>query len=252
MAGFYGKLPGKGDFLTRNLPRQFVDVWDDWLQSGMNAAKQVLGDEWLQVYLTSPLWRFVLPPGICGESAWAGVMMPSMDRVGRYFPMTVAVELTLPVSPVMVAVSCDAWFESVENSLLEALDNEALDIDLLAGELESNQIDQQAAQASAFDLAGVDRGVRSPLGEDLNIAGALLGVTVGMLDDALASSGVWWGRGVWCMTAISSQREPGQQSRAFRRRQAGSGRPVIKFSLFSLFWSSVHEADHRRHQTLQA
>ena len=195
MAGFYGKLPGKGDFLTRNLPRQFVDVWDDWLQSGMNAAKQVLGDEWLQVYLTSPLWRFVLPPGICGESAWAGVMMPSMDRVGRYFPMTVAVELTLPVSPVMVAVSCDAWFESVENSLLEALDNEALDIDLLAGELESNQIDQQAAQASAFDLTGVDRGVRSPLGEDLNIAGALLGVTVGMLDDALASSGVWWGRG---------------------------------------------------------
>ena len=106
MAGFYGKLPGKGDFLTRNLPRQFVDVWDDWLQSGMNAAKQVLGDEWLQVYLTSALWRFVLPPGICGESAWAGVMMPSMDRVGRYFPMTVAVELTLPVSPVMVAVSC--------------------------------------------------------------------------------------------------------------------------------------------------
>ncbi|MCJ7558216.1 MAG: type VI secretion system-associated protein TagF, partial [Gammaproteobacteria bacterium] len=128
MTGFYGKLPGKGDFLTRKLPRQFVDVWDDWLQSGMNATKQVLGDEWLQIYLTSPLWRFVLPPGTCGESAWAGVMMPSMDRVGRYFPMTVAAELALPVSPVMVAISCQPWFESVENSLLEALDNEALDI----------------------------------------------------------------------------------------------------------------------------
>jgi len=195
MTGFYGKLPGKGDFLTRKLPRQFVDVWDDWLQSGMNAAKQVLGDEWLQIYLTSPLWRFVLPPGTCGESAWAGVMMPSMDRVGRYFPMTVAAELALPVSPVMVAISCHAWFESVENSLLEALDNEALDIDLFAEELESNQIDRYAVQASTFDLAGVDRGVRSPLGEDLNIAGALLGVTIGMLNDSIASSGIWWGRG---------------------------------------------------------
>ena len=95
MAGFYGKLPGKGDFLTRNLPRQFVDVWDDWLQSGMNAAKQVLGDEWLQVYLTSPLWRFVLPPGICGESAWAGVMMPSMDRVGQYTILKMIMQVEL-------------------------------------------------------------------------------------------------------------------------------------------------------------
>jgi len=195
MAGFYGKLPGKGDFLTRQLPRQFVDVWDDWLQSGMNAAKQVLGDEWLQVYLTSPLWRFVLPSGTCGDPAWAGVMMPSMDKVGRYFPMTVATELTPPISPVMVAVSCDAWFESVENSLLEALDNEALDIDLFAEELEANKIDGHLVQVPTLDLAGVDRGVRSPLGDDLNIAGALLGVTLGVLDDSLAASGVWWGRG---------------------------------------------------------
>lgn len=216
MAGFYGKLPGKGDFLTRQLPRQFVDVWDDWLQSGMNTAKQVLGDEWLQAYLTSPLWRFVLPPGTCGESAWAGVMMPSMDRVGRYFPMTVATELTPPVSPVTVAVSCDAWFESVENTLLEALDNEALDIDLFAGELESNQIDGHAVQLPTLDFAGVDRGVRSPLGEDLNIANALLGVTIGVLDDSLASSGVWWGRGseriapslVFCRGLPSPERFP--------------------------------------------
>jgi type VI secretion system protein ImpM len=201
MPGFYGKLPGKGDFLTRHLPRQFVDVWDEWLQSGMNESRQALGDDWLQIYLTSPLWRFVLPPGTCGDSGWAGVMMPSMDRVGRYFPMTVATELTAPVFPLMVAGFGNPWFDSVENCLLEALDNEALNLDQFAEELESYDISNALANAPALDnavlfgSANMDRGVRSPLGDDLNIGSALIGVTVGVLQDTLASCGVWWGRG---------------------------------------------------------
>ncbi|KVZ32076.1 hypothetical protein WL13_27340 [Burkholderia ubonensis] len=28
--------------------------------------------------------------GVCGASAWAGVLMPSLDSVGRYFPLTIA------------------------------------------------------------------------------------------------------------------------------------------------------------------
>ena len=89
MTAFYGKLPARGDFLTRSLSREFINRWDDWLQSGMNASRQALGEAWLDTYLTSPLWRFVLPAGICGNTAFAGVLMPSMDKVGRYFPMTV-------------------------------------------------------------------------------------------------------------------------------------------------------------------
>ncbi len=44
MTAFYGKLPAKGDFITRNLPRDFIDRWDDWLQSGMHASREALGD----------------------------------------------------------------------------------------------------------------------------------------------------------------------------------------------------------------
>ena len=30
-----------------------------------------------------PIWRFVLLPGLIGSNGWAGVLMPSVDRVGR-------------------------------------------------------------------------------------------------------------------------------------------------------------------------
>ena len=36
-AGWYGKLPGLGDFAMRRLPPEFVSHWDAWLQSGLHA-----------------------------------------------------------------------------------------------------------------------------------------------------------------------------------------------------------------------
>ena len=41
-------------------------------------------------YLTAPVWRFAWSPGIAGAHWWMGVMMPSVDNVGRYFPLIVA------------------------------------------------------------------------------------------------------------------------------------------------------------------
>lgn len=84
--GFYGKLAGRGDFVSRGLPNTFVEPWDAWLASGMRASQDELGAAWLDAYLTSPLWRFAIAPGLLGGEAVAGVVMPSIDRVGRYFP----------------------------------------------------------------------------------------------------------------------------------------------------------------------
>lgn len=89
--GFYGKLPALGDFVSRRLPRQFIEPWDQWLQSAIAASREQLGSDWLDVYLTSPIWRFGLGAGVCGTGAWAGVLMPSVDKVGRYYPLTLAV-----------------------------------------------------------------------------------------------------------------------------------------------------------------
>ena len=89
-AGFYGKVPTRGDFVSRRLPWTFVDPWDRWLQGGLACSRDQLGDAWLEVYLTSPVWRFALTPGVCGDAGWIGIVLPSVDRVGRYFPLTVA------------------------------------------------------------------------------------------------------------------------------------------------------------------
>lgn len=89
-AGFFGKVVSNGDFVSRRLPPALVGLWDAWLQAGLQASRERLGARWLEVYLTSPVWRFALAPGACDEHAWAGVLMPSVDRVGRHFPLTIA------------------------------------------------------------------------------------------------------------------------------------------------------------------
>ncbi len=91
--GWYGKLPHLGDFASRRLPGEFIRTWDVWLQEVLQATRASLGEAWLDCYLTMPIWRFVLLPGLVGPSGWAGVLMPSVDRVGRQFPLTLAVAL---------------------------------------------------------------------------------------------------------------------------------------------------------------
>lgn len=194
MTAFYGKLPAKGDFLSRNLPREFIDTWDDWLQSGMNASRQVLGESWLETYLTSPLWRFALPAGACGMSAWTGVLMPSMDKVGRYFPMAVIRMVPPALSPVCVAMQNDTWFDNVESVLLAALDDESLDLDGF----------DQAVQAIAYtetDVAPIENpletgaGVRVPLQESGGLAQSLLAFSAPELQQRTAGLAAFWGSG---------------------------------------------------------
>ena len=61
--GWYGKLPSLGDFASRRLEGDFIEPWDTWLGEGLAAQRETLGDTWLEAYLASPTWRFVLMPG---------------------------------------------------------------------------------------------------------------------------------------------------------------------------------------------
>jgi type VI secretion system ImpM family protein len=89
-AGFFGKLPGAGDFVQRRLPAAFVDRWDGHFEQAMAAVRGALGPAWQELFRAGPSWRFLLPPRVCGDAAWAGVMTPSADRVGRCFPLVLA------------------------------------------------------------------------------------------------------------------------------------------------------------------
>lgn len=124
MMGFYGKVASRGDFIERNLPKDFQRSWDTWLSAGLQASRQQLGEHWLDAYLTSPLWRFALAPGVCGSEAMAGVLMPSIDRVGRYFPLTVACHIP-GGQPLQALQASESWFERIENLLLSTLEEGA-------------------------------------------------------------------------------------------------------------------------------
>jgi len=122
LPGWYGKMPNLGDFASRRLPSRFIVLWDDWLQRSLTESRALMGESWLATYLTSPLWRFLLMPGVCGDRCWAGVLMPSVDRVGRHFPLSLALELSMPPSDAAHLQVLSVWLESLETIALATLD----------------------------------------------------------------------------------------------------------------------------------
>jgi len=120
MNGFFGKVASHGDFVSRRLPPAFLNTWDTWLQAGLQCSRERLGEQWLEVYLCSPIWRFALAAGVCGDSGWAGVMIPSVDRVGRYFPLTLA--SAGEDVPLLARLERDGvWYGQLERLALSAL-----------------------------------------------------------------------------------------------------------------------------------
>jgi type VI secretion system protein ImpM len=132
--GFYGKLPARGDFMARRLPRPFIEPWDAWLQAAISCSREQLGEEWLPTYLTCPIWRFVLDAGLCGDCVAAGVLMPSVDRVGRYFPLVLAAPLPNCRNPAALAAGAGGWFDGLETLALSALEDD-FDIERFDAEL---------------------------------------------------------------------------------------------------------------------
>lgn len=121
-AGWYGKIPGTGDFITRRMPTAFSESWDRWLQSAIAGSRERLGGRWRDTYLSMPIWRFVLSPGMLTPNAWAGIMVPSVDAVGRYFPLAVASALpSASLSIVGTLMAAESWFDDIETIALSAI-----------------------------------------------------------------------------------------------------------------------------------
>jgi type VI secretion system protein ImpM len=120
-AGLFGKLPAKRDFIGANASRRFLEVWEPWLQSGVAMSKQMLGDAWIEAYNRAPIWRYWLGADFCGE-AMIGAFMPSVDGVGRSFPLCIFVGEGDASLPPPELDENGAWFEAAEAILLEALE----------------------------------------------------------------------------------------------------------------------------------
>ena len=199
IAGWYGKMPCLGDFASRRLTPEFITPWDAWLQRSIATSRQQLGEQWLEIYLTSPMWRFVLAPGVCGEPGYAGLLLPSVDKVGRYFPLTLAMPLEKADSDVVHLLGMQDWFAG-----LEAVGLATLSVDYSANELEAALAAHPFPASAAPDAPSGTRNVfdclRDPrpeaqsfhLGSVSSLGAAAAAAARHLVMSAAAGKSCWW------------------------------------------------------------
>ena len=175
--GFFGKVTTHGDFVTRGLAPEMVQAWDGWLQQCIHVSRQQLGADWLARYLTSPVWRFAAAPGVLGEQGWAGVMMPSVDRVGRHFPLMLGAPFAHGTAMTALVAQDMAWFDALED-----LARASLEPDFILEQLEP------ALAALAFTAGPGPTGWRLPIGERNELPS-------GLTDVLLQGHSLWWTEG---------------------------------------------------------
>jgi len=118
---WYGKLACLGDFASRRLAQDTARLLDAWLAQGVDTSRAQLGERWLNVYLTSPLWRFAWAPGVLDASWWFGLMMPSVDNVGRYFPLVVLQARAEAPASGEALNQLEQWYAAIARAALRTL-----------------------------------------------------------------------------------------------------------------------------------
>jgi type VI secretion system protein ImpM len=119
--GWYGKLSMLGDFASRRLDAGWIARIHAWIAAGLLASRERLGERWPQAYLGAPLWRFAWAPGIVDTRWWFGVLMPSCDSVGRYYPLVVVEARARPPSDRIGLDHLDLWWQRLAQATLATL-----------------------------------------------------------------------------------------------------------------------------------
>lgn len=70
------------------MPRALLAPFEGFLSDGMGQARLDLGEEFAGDYLVMPAWRFWIGPACFGHAA-LGALVPSVDWVGRHFPLAI-------------------------------------------------------------------------------------------------------------------------------------------------------------------
>jgi type VI secretion system protein ImpM len=192
--GLFGKLGAKRDFIALATPRAFLEAWEPWLQSSLAASRHQMGERWQREFLTAPVWRFWLGADICGTTV-AGAIMPSLDGMGRYYPLTLhaIADPGVPILPPDVDAQ-DEWFGTAEEFLLATLSVDTTFEDISAA------LDRLAAPRTRA-CATIEPGVL-PLAEDMSgivAAGQDFATTLTALrvasPEVYAAASFWWTAG---------------------------------------------------------
>lgn len=193
--GIYGKVPAHGDFIDRSLPSSFINTWDDWLQRSVASSKELLRDAWLDYYLTSPIWRFILSPGTVDAKMRAGVLLPSVDSVGRYFPLTITSTLPASVNAFAYLNDQNDWFAQMETAALAAL-QDMLSVDDLLSRLQALAPPAHAVQQTLHQSDGFITGTAVPTGVEQATPSLCYNQLLQQLILARGNSfSLWWSNG---------------------------------------------------------
>ncbi len=198
IVGLYGKIPGRGDFISRRVSREFTDFWDAWLQNALSCSRTQLNEQWLNVYLTSPIWRFVLSPGVCGRQLWVGIVMPSVDKVGRYFPLTIVTPLDQGINPFNIASLTLDWFNKAEAIALSTLEEQSFNFDVfdkqveeLAAELPDFKGQNMGAEAASVNFR-TSKGWRFPVKRTDSISLSYTSLLWQLTNARFSTYSLWW------------------------------------------------------------
>jgi type VI secretion system protein ImpM len=227
--GLFGKLPAKRDFVASRVPPGVLHPFETWLQTSLAVSRQKMGAPWTEAYLRAPIWRFWIGGEVFGQPV-TGAMMPSLDGVGRYFPL---VAMFVPPQgsrfPSPATDPQDAWFLAVEDVLLRALEEDA-SLERLTEDIDGLSPPALEPDQRSGGVARVDgNAVLSPVAEGGDLAGALAAAQAEELDDALRHLAFWWtlgGEGFPAQALSTRQLPPHDVFRRFLESEAASAAPA--------------------------
>lgn len=119
----FGKLPAHGDFISRGLDDDTIEAADAAMAEAVTIAALHWDYRWDEIYVETPVWRFLAAPGVLGRDWTAGVFMASVDAVGRQFPLLAgfsAASLALISRGSALTAALDEAEALARNALIEA------------------------------------------------------------------------------------------------------------------------------------
>ncbi|PSJ57016.1 type VI secretion system-associated protein TagF [Kumtagia ephedrae] len=188
--GLFGKLPQKRDFIAFGIAGEVLSPLETWLQSAVAASRSELGRGWEEVYLVAPIWRFWIGADVLGVNC-AGALMPSVDGIGRFFPLLAlyACEPGESLPPPSYSPQ-EKWFAAIEARLLGVLEEGAAPaVESVLGGLPAPAIDRLVPNARRSMFKG---GPLWQAGQDIDTPSFLAAIFEDDYRQVARGRSYWW------------------------------------------------------------
>jgi len=119
--------------------------------------------------------------------------MPSVDRVGRYYPLVITAPLASDRCLLALPTYNEAWFQQAERLALDALDRNELDLNEFSEHVVALEVPSPADFAMTSGIAG--NAWYCPFPEPLNLLQASPMLASYLLEKGFPQSSLWWTEG---------------------------------------------------------